>query len=199
VIGVVGEIYVRANRFSNDNLVEQIEQLGSEAFVPSMAEWLHYSREMRSRRSWGRRSFGAFLANALRGKVQTMLERRIYGHLGLEPDPPVTQLLDLARPYLDDSFEGEAILTLGKSVELVRDHGVAGIINTMPFTCMPGTVVTALMKRVRDDYNGVPFLNMVYTGQQNLANRIRLEAFLYQARSYYETARRVDAHAAGVV
>jgi len=186
-IGVVGEIYVRANRFANDNLVEQIEALGSEAELPPMGEWIHYSRTMRSRRRRMRGDFGSYLGNALRGKVQTTIERRVYHSLGLEPDPPITHLLDLARPYLDSSFEGEAILTLGKSIEMIRRHGAVGIINTMPFTCMPGTIATALMKRVREDHHGVPIITMVYTGQQNLTNRIRLEAFMYQAKKFRET------------
>jgi len=184
LIGVVGEIYVRANRFANDYVIERIERLGGEVVIPPMAEWLHYSRDMRSRRKWWRRDFGALLGNVVRGKFQIALERHVYGQLGLEPDPPVANTLDLARPYLDSSFEGEAILTLGKSVELIRDRNAAGIVNTMPFTCMPGTIVTALMKRVREDYRGIPVLTMIYPGQQTLANRIRLEAFMYQARRF---------------
>jgi len=183
-IGVVGEVYVRANRFSNDALVERIEQLGGEVVMPTLAEWVHYSRLTRSRRKRWQLNFGDLLSNAFRGPVQVSLERRIYHQLGLEPDPPVTHLLELARPYLHSSFEGEAILTLGKSIDMIRKQGAAGIINTMPFTCMPGTIVTALSVRLREDFAGIPVLTLAYTGQQNLANRIRLEAFMHQARCF---------------
>ena len=183
-IGIVGEIYVRENRFANDDLIGRIEALGGQAIMPTMAEWLHYSREMRVRRKWWRRSFGSVLSNKLRGAWQIASERRIYRLLGWPADPPVQQVIELARPYVDSSFEGETILALGKSVEMVRDHGACGIINTMPFTCMPGTIVTALLRRMRDEYHGVPVLTMTYTGQQNLTNQIRLEAFMFQARRF---------------
>jgi predicted nucleotide-binding protein (sugar kinase/HSP70/actin superfamily) len=154
-----------------------------------MGEWVHYSRLTRTRRKRWQRDYGALLGNTLRGTVQVALERRVYRQLGLEPDPPVTTLIQLARPYLDFSFEGEAILTLGKSIEMIRHRGAAGIVNTMPFTCMPGTVVTALMRPLREDHGGIPVLTMTYTGQQNLTNRMRLEAFMYQARRFREAKR----------
>ena len=54
----------------------------------------------------------------------------------------------------------------------------------MPFTCMPGMVVTALSKKFKEDYNNIPWLNMVYDGQQDSQAQTRLEAFIYQARQY---------------
>jgi predicted nucleotide-binding protein (sugar kinase/HSP70/actin superfamily) len=188
-IGIVGEIFVRCNVFTNDGLIARIEEMGGEAVMPSMAEWFHYSRWTRTRRKRWQRNYSAFLGNRLRATVQLALERRIYHLLGLEADPPVTELFELARPYLDSSFEGEAILTVGKSIELVRQHGIAGIVNTMPFTCMPGTIVNALMQRLREDNEGVPVLTLTFTGQQNLTNRIRLEAFMHQVKHFHEARR----------
>jgi len=189
LIAVVGELYVRANRFANDNLVSQIEQLGGEAVVPAMTEWFHYCRVSRGLHCWRDREIGQFFNNTLRGAYQVRLERRLYKRFGAKTDPPVTELLELARPYLDPSFEGEAVLTIGKSLELFHTRAIAGVINTMPFTCMPGTVVSSLIKRVREDCHGLPIVTMVYTGQQNLANRIRLEAFMHQARAFHKGGR----------
>ncbi len=42
VIGVVGEIYIRSNRFSNEDVVRQIERLGGEAWVAPISEWILY-------------------------------------------------------------------------------------------------------------------------------------------------------------
>ena len=91
----------------------------------------------------------------------------------------------MAQPYLDPSFEGEAVLSVGKAIEYITDHGVTGIINVMPFTCMPGTIVTTVMNRVSETHQSVPFITMSYTGQQNLNTQIRLEAFLYQVQQYW--------------
>ncbi len=54
----------------------------------------------------------------------------------------------------------------------------------MPFTCMPGTVVAAVMKRVRRDLDNVPFLNMAYDGLEQTNTVTRLEAFMHQAAQY---------------
>ncbi|HOT37878.1 MAG TPA: hypothetical protein PLT86_14545 [Candidatus Latescibacteria bacterium] len=89
----------------------------------------------------------------------------------------------MAEPYVHRSFEGEAIMTVGKAVDFAR-KGLSGVVAVMPFTCMPGTISEALMKRVREDENEIPFLNMVYDGFEQSTARTRLEAFMYQAREY---------------
>ena len=43
-------------------------------------------------------------------------------------------------------------------------NDIDGIMNAMPFTCMPGTIVNGILKRVREDYDNIPYLNMVYEG-----------------------------------
>jgi predicted nucleotide-binding protein (sugar kinase/HSP70/actin superfamily) len=52
----------------------------------------------------------------------------------------------------------------------------------MPFTCMPGTIVNALLKRFREDHRNIPFLNLSYDGQEQTNTRTRLEAFMYQVQ-----------------
>jgi predicted nucleotide-binding protein (sugar kinase/HSP70/actin superfamily) len=61
---------------------------------------------------------------------------------------------------------------------------VSGIINVMPFSCMPGTITGALLKRVRADHNNIPLLTIAYEGQQDSQTLTRLEAFIHQARAY---------------
>jgi len=51
---------------------------------------------------------------------------------------------------------------------------------------MPGTIVSAILKRYRDDQNHIPVLNMAYDGQENTSTQTRLEAFMYQVRQYQE-------------
>ncbi len=43
VIGMVGEIYTRANKFANENVVLEVEALGGEAWLPPIAEWILYT------------------------------------------------------------------------------------------------------------------------------------------------------------
>ena len=63
-------------------------------------------------------------------------------------------------------FEGEAVLSIGKIIDLV-ENGAAGIINAMPFGCMPGTIVTALLKTVNREY-GIPAISIPYDGPNRL-------------------------------
>jgi predicted nucleotide-binding protein (sugar kinase/HSP70/actin superfamily) len=83
------------------------------------------------------------------------------------------------------SFEGEAILSIGKAIDFVR-QGASGLVNTMPFTCMPGTIVNAVLKRCREDHHNVPLLTIAYDGQQDGNTKTRLEAFVYQVRHYQD-------------
>ncbi len=97
----------------------------------------------------------------------------------------IEHTIGAASPYLHDSFEGEAILTVGKAVEYYHD-GFSGVINVMPFTCMPGTIVNALLKRCREDLDQIPVITFSYDGQRQSNIDTRLEAFLYQVRQYSE-------------
>ena len=46
VVGIVGEIYIRSNRFSNDDLVRKVEEFGGEAWLAPIAEWINYVNYM---------------------------------------------------------------------------------------------------------------------------------------------------------
>ena len=74
-------------------------------------------------------------------------------------------------------------MTVGKAVDFAQ-KGLSGIVSVMPFNCMPGTISHALLKKVRRDFNDIPFLNMVYDGDEQATAQIRLEAFMYQAHEY---------------
>jgi hypothetical protein len=54
----------------------------------------------------------------------------------------------------------------------------------MPFTCMYGTVVTAISRQVREQYYNVPWLNVAFDGQEETNLLTRLEAFMHQVNSY---------------
>jgi predicted nucleotide-binding protein (sugar kinase/HSP70/actin superfamily) len=77
---------------------------------------------------------------------------------------------------------------MGKSRDFVR-KGACGLVNIMPFTCMPGTVVNSLFKRFREEHHNIPFLNLAYDGQEQTHTRTRLEAFMYQVRQFQERRR----------
>jgi predicted nucleotide-binding protein (sugar kinase/HSP70/actin superfamily) len=98
-------------------------------------------------------------------------------------EPAIVDVLKLAEPYIDDSFEGEACLSMGKMVEFCH-LGCDGLINVMPFSCMPSTVVAGLMKMLTHDNHGIPAVSIAYDGQADPTLDTRLEAFVLQADAY---------------
>jgi len=189
VIGVVGEIYIRSNRFANSNLVEKIERLGGEARVAPMAEWFFYTNYRYKEDSLIDRRYKDFLKALVKDWVQRKDEKRLIQKLenGFKDlhDFPVDQILRLSASYLHRTFGTEAVLSVGKSMEYIQ-HGFSGIVNTMPFGCMPGTIVSALSSKIREDFDNVPWLNVAYEGLEETNELTRLEAFMHQAKQYHQ-------------
>ena len=187
LISVVGEIYVRSHTFANGDIVRQIERLGAEVNLASFAEWLYYTNHTRKLMAVRWRDWRLYLQNLVKGRLQHRIERRLAEPLerrfGTLAEEPITQVIDEASEYMHESFEGEAILSIGKILEMSH-HGAAGAVNVMPFTCMPSTIVSAVTRQISHDSGGMPIVNISYDGQQDPTLQTRLEAFMHQARTF---------------
>jgi predicted CoA-substrate-specific enzyme activase len=186
-IGIVGEIFVRLNQFSNEDVVRKIEQFGGEAWLAPLTEWILYVNTISKEKSLRKKSFSnllkVFLTDYYQKRDEHRLEKIFREALRNFGEPKTQSLFKKAKPYLDSSFEGEAILSVGKTIDFAK-RGVSGIVNIMPFTCMPGTIVSTLLKRYREENSNIPILNMAYDGQEQTNTLTRLEAFMYQAREF---------------
>ncbi len=193
VVGVVGEIYVRSNCFSNENLVQKLENLGAEVRLPTISEWIYYTNWCSRRKNWERRSWGGFVMTVVEDffqhKDEKKIEKILNGDLRGGHEPRVEEIIRKALPYIPDTFEGEAILSVGKAIDYIV-NGAHGIVNAMPFTCMPGTVVNAILKRLREENSNIPYLNMVFDGNEDSNSMTRMEAFVHQARDFMERKNR---------
>jgi predicted nucleotide-binding protein (sugar kinase/HSP70/actin superfamily) len=182
-IGVVGEIFVRSNTFANEDLVRKIEALGGEAWLAPVEEWIYYTNVLRVRHSLAARDYAGAARGLLTRWVQRRVERgsaRLFeGMLDTLHEPPTSAVLRRAAPYVHDSFEGEAVLSVGKAVDYAA-KGADGVVNAMPFGCMPGTIVTALLRAVTRDH-GLPVISVAYDGTASTTSEIQLEAFMAQA------------------
>jgi len=187
LIGIVGEIFVRLNRFSNEDVIRKIEQFGGEVWMAPLTEWILYVNTIAKKKSLKKRSFSnllkVFLTDYYQKKDEHQLEKIFKGHLRNFGEPKTNSIFRKAKPYLDSSFEGEAILSVGKTIDFAK-RGASGIVNIMPFTCMPGTIVSTLLKRYQEENNNIPITNMAYDGQEQTNTLTRLEAFMYQAREF---------------
>jgi predicted nucleotide-binding protein (sugar kinase/HSP70/actin superfamily) len=188
-IGIVGEIYVRHHTLANNDLIRQLEELGAETTLAPFTEWMYYTNFIRMREA--RRDFAPrqWLSNFISDRFQQKWHRQFCAPfeplLGPLDEPPTKEVLDLADPFLHSSFEGEAVLSVGKTVEFYH-HGCHGVAVVMPFTCMPSTIVAGVMKKVAAAVGEMPMLSVSYDGQQDPMLHTRLEAFIYQARAYQQ-------------
>ncbi len=189
LIGIVGEIYIRSNRFSNNDLVRRVEEQGGAVWLAPISEWISYVNYTGKRNSKGKDTLlGRLrlqLTDHIQHKDEKMLEALFVPHLRYGSEPHVESILQKAAPYIHDSFEGEAILSVGKTVDFAH-KGVSGIINAMPFTCMPGTISSAIMRLIQKDYD-IPVMNVAYDGQGATNVLTRLEAFMYQVKDQFQS------------
>ena len=186
-IGIVGEIYVRSHTVSNNYLIHRLEAMGAQCSLSSFAEWMYYTNFTRKRSSLREGLYRTFAFNWIKDRVQQGMERRLAAPFaGLVPgmeESPVEEALALANPYIHDSFEGEAALSVGKMIEYAH-NGVDGLISVGPFTCMPTTIVSSVMKKLTQDLHGIPAITLTFDGQGDPTLDTRLEAFVDQAKSF---------------
>jgi predicted nucleotide-binding protein (sugar kinase/HSP70/actin superfamily) len=186
LIGIIGEIFVRSHRFSNEDLIKKVEAYGGEVWLAPVEEWIYYVNLMGLKKALLKKErsdiINFLLKKFFQKRMEHKLARHFNGFLKTLKEPETKEILNKASPYLHSSFEGEAILSIGKCIDLL-ERGASGVINAMPFGCMPGTIVTAILRGVNRDY-GVPYISIPYDGTESPSTDIQLEAFMDQAREY---------------
>ena len=194
LIGIVGEIYVRSNQFSNDFIVRSIEARGGEVLIPPLQEWISYidwerSHDLRRKGTileffkeqisrYVQRRDAALIRNSFAGSIAHFLD-----------ELPPEELMKLSRPYLSQHVRGEANLSIGRAIEYIR-HRCHGIVNLIPFGCMPGTIVNALLSLIARQYPGIPMLKMSYDGTKQSGDEVRIEVFMHQAHAVHAAVQR---------
>lgn len=195
LVGFVGEIFVRSNQFANDFVVRKLETLGAQCSLPPFEEWINYIDYQRLRRSRLRLEGGWM--NWVKQKVRELAQRRVAEPLRRPFDEavehfareiPTADVLNCGSTYLTPAVEGEAVLSMGRAVEYA-EHGFDGIVNVIPFGCMPGTIASMLLHPLRQDHK-LPVLNLVVDGNKDPGQDIRLEAFFYQCYEHMQRRQR---------
>ena len=182
-IGIVGEIYVRSQRFSNNFVIDKLEKLGCEAVLPSIGEWFFYTNFTRVKNCYWFNQYRRAIFTKIFDQYMKWRQHKIYRILGLKSEADIRQLLDLAETYVHPSFEGETILTIGKTIECIHED-FSGVVNIMPFTCMPGNIVTTIYKAIKDRYPDFPLFVLSLDGLEHSVEDMRLETFASQAKNY---------------
>jgi predicted nucleotide-binding protein (sugar kinase/HSP70/actin superfamily) len=204
LIGMVGEIYLRSHRESNQDLIRLLESHGGEVVNASIAEWVNYvsyDNMQKARREIifafkhrNLKKLRQHLRDWLKNRNQLTYQylrmdqvyRRVREHLPIREDHRISHIerqLDNDRLF---SFRvgTESALSIGGALEYCL-HGYDGIVNVFPFTCMPSTMCSAILKPILDRMN-VPYIDAAYDGtyQPNLEAIIR--TFMYQASQHQQ-------------
>lgn len=198
LVGVMGEIYVRSEPFSNQDLIKFVEEAGAEAWLTPLSEWFHYVSEMRL----------FFQQEGLREKdplsvTKALLFKQFFRMTENEfvsiakpvlydrEEPDVSETIELGSKYVNRLFEGETIITIGRALEFIRS-GVDLILNVSPFNCMPGTISSGVFERIQKEYN-VCILNLFYDGEGDINHIIKTAISNISKKSYIREQISTDA------
>lgn len=87
------------------------------------------------------------------------------------------QAQQVAAPYLGHFVGGHGLETLGNTILYAR-QGFDGVIQLLPFTCMPEIVAQSILPKISSDL-GIPVLTLIVDEQSGEAGLVtRLEAFV---------------------
>lgn len=190
LIGIVGEIYCRLNEFSNEYLVNKIEEFGGEVWMTDVAEWVWYTTDEQILRLKRERKYlsGEMLSALIKSYFLKRDEHFLYApfkkdFLGYEEPSHVKVVLNLSKPYLpQEGALGEMVLNVGKSIYLYK-KGADGVIDISPFTCMNGIVSETVYPIVSKNHDGFPIRIFYFDGTQMDLDR-DVGIFLELAKNY---------------
>lgn len=153
-VTLVGEIYVRHDRFSCRDVVDYLTQQGIITRVAPIHEWIYYCDYLLQRGITGSSPTQRF-TNRLQGPIKSFVEREIKKILslsGLCSYHPINmeKLLSAVEDLISTRLTGEAILTVSTTLQEVVDDA-EGAIAIGPFGCMPNRIAEAIAGKTLEE------------------------------------------------
>jgi predicted nucleotide-binding protein (sugar kinase/HSP70/actin superfamily) len=204
LIGMVGEIYLRTHVQANQHIIRQLEKHGGEVVNASIGEWINYTsyeKLLRVKRDFFyhlRRLDFQHIKSDLRGCLlykadalyQQFRQKSLY-RLATELVPihqdhqiaPLDELLQKTG-LLDFKIPGEAALSISGTLTY-RNHGYDGVVNVYPFSCMPGTLSSSILKPWCHNHK-FPFMDAPCDSSSQPGREAAIRTFLYQAQQHFE-------------
>ncbi len=204
LIGVVGEIYLRSHAGANQNLIKVLEGFGAEVVTASIAEWVNYTayEGLRTARNEFRLNLKQFRFGAMRENLEKIISfggelhyqqlrqkqgyKRVRGLIDLAEDHRVAHLDGVLEKDDLFSFDAgtEACLSIPGVMEYARE-GYNGVVNVYPFTCMPSTITSAIVKPLMNKFQ-VPYLDTPYDSSIQPGRETAIRTFMYQAQQHFK-------------
>jgi len=203
LIGIVGEIFLRMHRNSNQDLIKVLEKYGAEVENASVSEWVNYVsyaglRQERKNLALNLRllrladvkvcakeilNFGMNLL--FQERTQKELYRRAQKITDLAGDHKISHLentLDRSGIFSFD-VSTEACLSIAGILHCARE-GYNGVVNVYPFTCMPSITTSAVVRPLLSEWQ-FPYLDTSYDGSFQPNREASLRTFMYQAHQHF--------------
>jgi predicted CoA-substrate-specific enzyme activase len=194
LVGINGEIFLRSNRFSNQDLVRECEKAGLEVVVSSIGEWMKYICYRHVEDAVKDRKFLKALISYVIKRVWEHDEQTVAKHFQDLVDvrePSTEEVLKWTSEWLSPKCGSEAVLSIGSGVEWMENPKFAGVISVMPHGCMPGGIVAAMSDKFSALYRK-PWINLTYDGFVESNNLTRINNFAEVIR-FCSQERRDDA------
>ncbi|MFO7761581.1 MAG: acyl-CoA dehydratase activase [Thermodesulfobacteriota bacterium] len=179
-VSLIGEIYVRHDPISLQNLVERMADKGFILRTAPNSEWLKYTDWLVRSKIEGRPDLGWWT----KYWVKKYFDRRIRKLLAPsalffhEEKMEVEPVIEAASPLISPRLTGEAILTVGAALHEIL-HPSCGVISIGPFGCMPTRLAESILNQKFTTAEKRRLLGSRIPGKwQNILNRDRKFPFL---------------------
>ena len=212
LIGIVGEIYLRTHVHSNQDVIRVLERYGAEVINASIAEWVDYTTydKVREAKVGLRLNLKQLRFNKVRSYLKQVLSyggdllyqrikldtayKRVKPLVDLAGDHRIADLEKTLRKHDLYSFElgTEACLSIAGIIEYMHE-GYNGVVNVYPFTCMPSTITTSIMRPIMNREK-IPFLDAPYDGTCQPGREAAIRTFMYQADQHFNRNGRKKRH-----
>ena len=182
VVGVVGEIYVKYNSFSNHGVVRWLMEHGVEVVPPAITGFFSTSipnafinREQHIRKD-GLSPWQAKLVNRLLLHYAHVYDRLCGDYPFYRPFTDIMDIWHKSRRVINSAADfGEGWFLPGEICDLA-DHGIHKVVSLQPFGCIANHIISkGIERRYKDLY---PHLSLLFldfdagTSDANITNRL---------------------------
>ena len=182
LVMMVGEIYVRCDDFSNDNIVIKLEERGLRVRLAPFNEFMEYI-DFYNRVQCGKNGWNARISSWVQSRIQDVVYRTMAGHLPWPRRTRVADTLEAVRPYLRKELAGEAVLTLGNPLYEWKHGLIDAVISVGPLECMPNKIAEAQFFHMAER-DGL--LNLTLSMNGDPLDAQSLDNFAFEVRMRHE-------------
>lgn len=187
-IGVTGDAFTRVHEYGMDPIFTAVEEMGGVIVMPpSWNDFIAYGSNIRSKKLLKQKKVFKAVVNEASSRFMYILRNQIqqeavkYSKLFIEPSNQ--DLTMFSEKYINiHTAPVIPSMFVGRTVDLVVNKKVKGLINAYGFNCCLGKITTVCVNELRKEHNNMPMLNFVDDGLEQTNIRTRLESFMEQVK-----------------